>query len=108
MEIETKNNHSLEEQFAYDRAVKRVKELKSFYIHLAVFIAINLLIVYINISNLKPNESYFKIHNFYTFIFWGIGITAHALSVFLPRFILSKDWEKRKIESFLEKDRLNK
>ena len=100
--------NNLEEQLAYDKAVKRVKALKSFYIHLAVYIAINLLIVYINISNLKPNESYFQIHYFFTFIFWGIGLLAHASSVFLPQLLMSKNWEQRKINEFLDRERLNK
>jgi hypothetical protein len=100
--------NNLEEQLAYDRAVKRVKDLKSFYIHLLVFIVINILIIYINVSNLKPNESYFQIHNFFTLIFWGIGLLAHALSVFLPRLLMTKDWEQRKINEFLDRERLNK
>ena len=57
--------NNLEEQLSYDRAVKKVKKLKSFYVHLGIYLAVNLLIVYINISNLKPNESYFQIHNFF-------------------------------------------
>ncbi|PSG86441.1 2TM domain-containing protein [Aurantibacter aestuarii] len=99
--------NTLEEQLAYDRAVKRVKELKSFYIHLAVFLAINLFIVYINFTNLKPNESYFQMKNFYTFIFWGIGLLAHAASVFLPQMLMSKNWEKRKIDEYINRERLN-
>lgn len=100
--------NNLEEQLSYDRAVKKVKKLKSFYVHLGIYLAVNLLIVYINISNLKPNESYFQIHNFFTFIFWGIGLLAHASSVFLPQLLMSKNWEQRKINEFLDRERLNK
>ena len=49
-----------EEQMQYERALKRVKKIKGFYTHLLVYVVINLMIVIINIQNLKTGESYFK------------------------------------------------
>ena len=37
--------------------------------------------------------------------FWGIGLVAHGLSVFVPQFVLGKDWEERKIRELMEKNK---
>lgn len=89
----------------YLEAKKRVKKLKGFYIHLTIYILVNLLIVFINIQNLKPGESYFKPENFITLFFWGIGLLAHAMSVFVPQFVLGKNWEEKKIRELMEKNK---
>lgn len=36
---------------------------------------------------------------------WGIGIFFHALNTFKWNPFFGKDWEKRKIEELLEKDK---
>lgn len=88
----------------YQLAEKRVKQLKGFYTHLIIYIIVNVIIVIINIQNLNDGESYFQWQNFFTLSFWGIGLLAHAASVFLPSLILGKHWEERKIKEFLDKD----
>lgn len=98
-----KNN--INEQERYDIAVKRVKKIKAFYSHATVYVVINIMIVIMNIQNLKPGESYFQWQNFTTLFFWGIGLLAHGASVFVPDFILGRDWEERKIQEFMEKER---
>lgn len=94
-----------ENDFKYLEAVKRVKRIKGFYIHLLVYICVNSFIVYINFQDLKPGESYFQWQNFLTLLFWGVGLAAHGLSVFLPNFILGKDWEEKKIRELMDKNR---
>ncbi|WP_417290025.1 2TM domain-containing protein [Corallibacter sp.] len=92
------------EQDRVYRATKQVKRIKGFYSHLLVFIVINLMIMFINIQNLQPNESYFQFKNFVTLTFWGFGLFVHALSVFLPNFIFGAKWEERKIRELMEKN----
>ncbi|SDF90230.1 2TM domain-containing protein [Epilithonimonas hungarica] len=94
-----------QDNIKYLEARRRVKKLKGFYTHLVIYILVNLLIVLINIQNLKPGESYFRAENFITLFFWGIGLLAHALSVFVPQFVLGKDWEERKIRELMEKNK---
>lgn len=94
-----------EEQIKYEKAVKRVKKIKGFYTHLLVYIVINIMIIVINIQDLEKGESYFQFKNFYTAFFWGIGIVAHALSVFGPDLFLGNDWEEKKIKELMEKER---
>ena len=96
------------EQERYDRAKKRVKKITGFYSHALVYMVINLIVVVINIQQLDAGESYFHWKNFVTLFFWGIGLFAHGLSVFLPYAILGKDWEERKIKEFMEKERQSK
>ncbi len=92
------------EREAYDMACKKVKKIKGFYTHLTVYIFVNLFIVYLNISNLKENESYFEFKNFMTAFFWGIGLLTHGFSVFVPDIILGKNWEERKIKDLMNKN----
>ena len=89
----------------YLEAKKRVKRIKGFYTHLFVYIGVNLFIVYLNYSQLKPGETYFQWQNFLTLFFWGIGLLAHGLRVFLPNFILGKNWEEQKIRELMEKNK---
>lgn len=91
------------DELKYLKAKKKVIRIKGFYIHLLVYICVNILIVTLNFHDLKPGESYFQWHNFFTLIFWGIGLAAHGLSVFLPNFILGNDWEERKIRELMNK-----
>ena len=96
------------EKERYQRAKKRVKQITGFYSHLLVYVVINLIVVVINIQQLKEGESYFQWGNFFTLIFWGIGLFAHGLSVFMPTMVLGKNWEERKIKEFMEKERKDK
>jgi hypothetical protein len=93
------------EKERYERAVKRVKQIKGFYTHALVYLVINIAIVILNVQNLKPGESYFQFYNFFTAFFWGIGLVAHGLSTFMPEWIMGKNWEERKIKEFMEKEK---
>ncbi|MBP6128662.1 2TM domain-containing protein [Flavobacterium sp.] len=97
-----------QDEIKYQEALKRVKKLKGFYTHSIVYIFINILIFFLNVENLEQGESYFQFKNFMTAFFWGIGLLAHAMSTFLPYFILGKDWEERKIKELMEKEKANK
>ena len=99
------NNTMDEETNAYDMAYKKVKKLKGFYTHLLVYILVNIFIYVMNVKHLKPGESYFQWENFTTLFFWGIGLLAHGLSVFMPYFVFGKSWEERKIKELMEKEK---
>lgn len=96
------------EKEKYERASKKVKRLKGFYTHLVVYIVVNIMIVILNIHDLKPGESYFQWKNFITLGFWGIGLLAHAMSTFMPDIILGTNWEERKIKEIMEKQKNNR
>jgi hypothetical protein len=93
------------EDAKYYEALKRVKRIKGFYTHALVYVVVNLMIVVINIQDLGEGESYFHWQNFITLFFWGIGLLAHGLSVFLPGMILGSNWEERKIQQYMEEEK---
>ena len=84
------------DEIKYQEAAKRVKKIKGFYTHLTVYIVVNTMIIIVNVQNLDEGESFFKFKTFSTALFWGIGLAAHGLSVFLPSLIMGKDWERKK------------
>ena len=97
-----------QDEIKYQEALKRVKKIKGFYTHAIVYVIINVMIVIINIQSLNEGETYFQFKNFMTAFFWGIGLLAHGLSVFVPNWIMGQNWEERKIKEFMEKEKSNK
>jgi uncharacterized integral membrane protein len=93
------------EDAKYYEALKRVKRIKGFYTHAMVYVLINIMIIIINVQNMEVGESYFRMQNLTTLIFWGIGLLAHGLSVFLPGMILGNNWEERKIKQYMEEEK---
>ena len=97
-----------QDEIKYQEALKRVKKIKGFYTHAIVYVFVNIMIVFLNVKNLDPGETYFQFKNFMTAFFWGIGLVAHGLSVFVPNWIIGQNWEERKIKEFMEKEKANK
>ena len=87
------------EETKYQEAKERVKAIKGFYIHLTVYVAVNLLLFSINMI-VSPDSLWF----IWPLMGWGVGLFFHALSVygFGPRF--GADWEERKIRELMEKE----
>ena len=101
-------NRLTPDEIKYQQALKRVKKIKGFYTHLLVYIVINLMLLVVNYKNLETNENFWQWQTFSTALCWGIGLLGHGLSVFMPTFILNKDWEERKINELMEKEKNNK
>ncbi|MCJ7934000.1 MAG: 2TM domain-containing protein [Chryseobacterium sp.] len=99
--METFNENDIQ----YQQAKKQVERLRGFYSHLFIYVGVNLIIVYFNYTNLKPGESYFQFKNFFTAIFWGIGILAHAAAVFFSKVNFIRKWENQKIRELMEKQK---
>jgi len=68
----------MENQEAYLRAKKRAEAKFGFYVHLAIYIAVNLLLL---IINLTTSNSYLWF--IWPLIGWGIGVGFHALVAFV-------------------------
>ncbi|MGG5209340.1 2TM domain-containing protein [Chryseobacterium sp. MIQD13] len=92
-----------ENDIRYQQAKRQVERLSGLYRHLFLYIAINAVIVIYNCEHLRPGESYFQFKNFFTATFWGIGLIAHAIVVFLPNLDFVKNWEKKKIRKLMNK-----
>ncbi|MDR6159432.1 two-component system LytT family sensor kinase [Chryseobacterium sp. SLBN-27] len=83
-----------DEDRAYERAQKRVKELKSFYGNLISYCIIIPFLIILNLIS-SPRNIWF----YWPMLGWGIGLVAHGMSV----FAIGKGWEEKKIREILEK-----
>ena len=86
----------MSEEEIYEQAKKRVEEKKGFFIHLTLYIIINVLLVIIWAATGA---------GFPWFVFplggWGIGILFHCLGVFV--FSRPSNWERRETEKEVER-----
>lgn len=90
----------------YNLAYKRVKRIKGFYVHLLVYVLVNLFIIASSYKeNLFNSGVFFRWETFSTALFWGIGLLAHGLSVFGDILFFGKNWEERKIQEFMDKEK---
>ncbi len=92
----------------YLKAKKRVEDIKGFYGHLAVYIAVNTFISVTKvINNMEEGDSLVnELTDFSTYavwLFWGIGVAMHAFRVFGTNFLMGKDWEDKKIKEIMDK-----
>lgn len=96
----------------YLRAKKRVEKIKGFYVHLIVYIIVNIFLSGIIIFGIMQEEgdSFGEvIQNFgvySTWVFWGIGIFFHWLGVF-GFTVVGKNWEEKKLKEILDKEERN-
>lgn len=84
------------ENLAYERAARRVKELKGFYGNLISYCIVIPFLVVVNLVT-SPNDIWF----YWPMLGWGIGLLAHGLNV----FAIGKSWEERKIKEFMSKEK---
>ena len=90
------------QEIRYSEARKKLAKIKSFYFHFAVYLIVNAFIIFKVLTNVPADEL-----NFWMFsapFFWGLGLGMHALRVFGTGLVFSKEWERRKIKEFMEKD----
>ena len=84
----------MENKEAYKKAEKRVDAKIGFYKHLSVYIAVNILLIIINLIT-TTHYLWFK----WPLIGWGIGVFFHAFGVYVSfgRFkekMIEKEMEK--------------
>ncbi|MEQ8344604.1 MAG: 2TM domain-containing protein [Sneathiellaceae bacterium] len=81
------------------RARKHVAALRGFYVHAAMYLAVNLGLLCINLLS-SPDRLWF----YWPLLGWGVGLAAHALRVFaVPGF--DSDWEERKVAEYKNRER---
>jgi uncharacterized integral membrane protein len=85
------------EENEYQKAKKRVREMRGFYTHLVAYVLVSLLLFLINITT-SPGVLWFC----WPLLGWGIGIVLHAVYVFGLGHWFGPDWEERKIEEIID------
>ena len=88
-----------EEEAKYQRAKKRVEALRGFYVHLGVYVVVNLFLFLLNIIT-SPDKIWF----YWVLLGWGIAVVAHAFSVFGFGRLFGTDWEEKKIREIMEQE----
>ncbi len=77
----------------YEQAKKRVEEKKGFFVHLTVYVVVNVAVFIVWFITMGG-------HGYPWFIWlifgWGLGVIFHFLGVFF--FDRQTDWERREIE----------
>ena len=89
----------------YIQAKHRVKRLKRFYIHLFLFLIVNIALLF-RLLMLEKDESL----NFFVWVVlnimitWSIGILVHAWIVFKGKLLFRKEYEDRRIEELIREN----
>jgi len=99
-------------QSAYERARKRVDDIKGFYGHLLAYFVVNIVLLFT-----KDNFNFYVVENsafgdsdflnwinwetYGTPMIWGICLLFHGISVFVKNPFLGKAWEQKQIEKYL-------
>ncbi|WP_312389606.1 2TM domain-containing protein [Chryseobacterium sp.] len=86
------------ESMAYEKAAKRVKEIKGFYGNLTSYSLVIPFLIVLNVIT-SPGHLWF----FWPMLGWGIGLAAHGINT----FGIGKDWEEKKIKQLMEEERRN-
>lgn len=78
----------------YESARKRVKTLRDFYIHLATYVFVMIVLFIIDYSDRGTWWVYWPAMG------WGIALVLNAFQVFGP----GERWEQRKIKELMERE----
>lgn len=94
------------EEESRQRAREQVRRIQLFYIHLAGYVLLVLLIFYnFYIMDDSPYAPAVTFVNTTVLIGWTIFIILHGWRVFKGRILFKKEWEDRKIESFVNESK---
>jgi hypothetical protein len=82
-----------------ERAIRRVAAIKGFYVHLAVYLVVNIGLFVVDA--LTGSDWWVQ----WVAFGWGIGVAAHALAVFGHGSKVVAEWEDRKIKQLMAEQR---
>ena len=86
------------DKIAYDKARRKVKEIKGFYINLASYIIVVPILIYVNLT-FSPQFHWF----WFSAAGWGIGVITHGMGAFGYYPFLGRDWEEKKLKELMDK-----
>jgi hypothetical protein len=89
----------MENEETYQRARRRVEAKIGFYIHLAVYVGVNILLIIINLLT-TPRSLWF----IWPLMGWGIGIFFHGMSIFVFSGRKFKEIKDRMIEEEMKRE----
>lgn len=86
------NAQSTEERIAF----KRARRVRDYYLHLLMYVVVNLGCIAVNLLT-TPGKIWF----IGLTLFWGLGLLAHTLTVFVFDKYFNGRWERSQVEKFL-------
>ena len=89
----------MENQEVYQRAKHKVEAKIGFYIHLAVYVLVNSLLIIINLGT-SPQYIWFK----WPLLGWGIGLFFHGMSIFVFSGKKLKGIKEKMIEKEIKRE----
>ena len=89
----------MENEETYQTARRRVEARIGFYIHLAVYIGVNILLIIINLLT-SPRNLWF----IWPLMGWGIGIFFHGMATFIFSGRKFKEIKDRMIEKEMRRE----
>jgi len=98
---------NMQEQVNYDskyiRAKKRVEEIKEFYFNLVSFCVVMPFLIFIYFYRTPDVFQWF----WFPLLGWGVGLTLHGYKVFVNDGRFGANWERKKIEQFMQEEESN-
>ncbi|WP_262150288.1 2TM domain-containing protein [Chryseobacterium foetidum] len=85
-----------DENEAYQRARKKVKEMKSFYANLISYCIVIPFLIFVNLFTSREYLWFL-----WPMLGWGVGLASHAFQV----FGIGNDWQERKIQEIMNKQK---
>ncbi|WP_166922083.1 2TM domain-containing protein [Flavobacterium poyangense] len=93
-------------------AYRKMRRIKGFYSHLKIFIIVNVIIIVANLNRDLfgrgadiYDSGLLDWRTYSTAIFWGIGLFFHGFSVFGEDLFFSHEWQQKKIQKYMDKER---
>ena len=83
----------------YREARRHACKVRGFYVHLLVYVCVNAGLIALNYMGGPV-----KVWWIWPTFGWGIGLLAHALSVFALGGVFGAGWEERKIREYLSRN----
>lgn len=82
----------------YQEACDHARAVRGFYSHALVYVLVNAALIAMNA--LDSGHRWWAL---WTTLWWGVGLAAHGVSVFVMRGGLGRAWEEREIRRYLER-----
>ncbi len=81
----------------YKAARKQIRKIKEFYTHVAAYVAVNLMLVFIDLADGSGGLDWF----YFPLIAWGAGLLIHGFEVYILEGRFGAQWEERKMQELM-------
>jgi hypothetical protein len=88
----------MEDKEKLRKAKKRVKEVKGFYSHLAIYVIV---ILFLFLINLFTGGGWWF---YWVALGWGLAVAIHGVSILVNTGAFGSKWEDKKVKKYMEKE----